>query len=104
MALPRSPRHRMTLRAVADDYLSGQARAAFESAMPNDVTLNATFDFSREEFDRVLHYRIFQLDSGVFVSSPLAEVGRSVRLTDAPKKRLTCAGTVAKEKVRTRNA
>jgi hypothetical protein len=41
----------------------------------------------RDVFDAVLHFRVFQLHTGVFVSSPLPEVGQSVRIASFRRQR-----------------
>jgi hypothetical protein len=46
---------------------------------------------------------VYTLQTGVLVSSPLREIGRSVQVTDDDERRLTCEGEVIDEKVRTRH-
>ena len=43
--------------------------------------------FSAELFDATLQFRIFQLKTGVFVSSPLTKVPESVQITEGRERR-----------------
>jgi hypothetical protein len=72
--------------------------------LPNDDSASAVFEFETSAFDKSIHFRIFALDSGVYVSSPLGEIGESVRLTGTDEKRLSCSGNVVEEKLRSRHA
>jgi hypothetical protein len=106
MAMRRSPHKRLSLQGFADRYLAkdGTAYRAFTAAVPNQESLAAVFDFQTEVFDTALQFRVFQLDTGVFVSSPLAQIGESVRITEGREKRLSCGGTIVEERLRTRHA
>ncbi|MGH8064643.1 MAG: hypothetical protein ACRERE_05275 [Candidatus Entotheonellia bacterium] len=104
MAMRRSPQQRVSLQDFADRYLSGRARDTFINAAPNADGLSSAFDFQRELFDATLQFRIFQLKTGVFVSSPLTEVGESVQITEGRERRLSCEGEIVDERLRTRHA
>jgi hypothetical protein len=104
MAIRRSPRERVSPQDFADRYLSGRARDIFINAAPNADGLSSAFDFQRELFDATLQFRIFQLRTGVFVSSPLTEVGESVQITEGQERRLSCEGEIVDERLRTRHA
>jgi hypothetical protein len=104
MAMRRSPHQRVSLQDFADRYLSGRARDIFIKAAPNADGLSSAFDFQREVFDATLHFRIFQLKTGVFVSSPLPEIGESVQITEGQQRRLSCEGEIVSERLRTRHA
>jgi hypothetical protein len=104
MAMRRSPQQRVSLQDFADRYLSGQARDIFLNAAPNADGLSSAFDFQRELFDATLQFRIFQLKTGVFVSSPLTEIGESVQITEGQERRLSCEGEIVGERLRTRHA
>lgn len=101
-AIRQSPQRRWAISQVADQYFSGELKARFVRSVPNDDALNSSFDFDRETFDRSAHFRVFRLDSDVYVSAPFDEIGRSVQLTGDQERRLSCEGTVVDEKVRTR--
>jgi hypothetical protein len=104
MAMRRSPHQRVSLQDFADRYLSGRARDIFMNAAPNADGLSSAFDFQRELFDATLQFRIFQLKTGVFVSSPLTEIGESVQITEGQQRQLSCEGEIVGERLRTRHA
>jgi hypothetical protein len=103
LSLRHSPRSRWSLKEVADQYLSGRARQRLLDSVPDTATRVATFELNRELFERELRYRVFTLDTGVVVSSPVDEVGQSVSVSEGERRRLSCAGDVVGEKVRTRS-
>lgn len=103
MAIRTSPRRRWSLNAFASEYLTDPTKEVFLAAAPNLEGRNSMFDFRRDEFDNALAYRIYSLQSGVIVSSPLREIGKSVRVTGSDEKRLVCEGTIVGEKVRARH-
>ena len=96
-------RQRWSLIDFADYYLAGDAQANFLKAVPNTESLASPFDFNRELFEAVVHFRVFQLDTGVYVSSPPTEVGRSVRVTADDSPVLTCQGRIVSDKLRVRH-
>jgi hypothetical protein len=102
-AVRHTPNKRMSLKRFADVYLNDDVRKTFLDALPNDYTATSSFDFDRETFDSVLQFRVFQLDTGVFVSSPLGQVGESVKITDGSERKLTCEGRVLDERLKTRH-
>jgi hypothetical protein len=104
MAMRRSPQMRVSLRDFADRYLQGAARDAFIAAVPNQESLGSVFEFSREVFDSTVQFRVFQLDTGVFVSSPLTQIGESVQITEGQRRQLSCRGRILEEQLRTRHA
>jgi hypothetical protein len=73
------------------------------TSAPNIESRDALFDFQTETFDSVLQFRVFHLDSGVFVSAPLEEIGESVRVNPITRE-LSCRGTIVAEQVRARHA
>ncbi len=104
-AIRNSPKSRWSLSEFADTYLQGNTKQVFLDAIPTESTRVSTFDLDREVLDSVLRFRIFSLDTGVFVSSPLAEVGESVSLMgDENERQLECRGTVLDQKVRKQHA
>lgn len=104
MALRHSPRRRLSLQGFADDYLSEPAKKAFLEAIPNDAVLGTPFDLDREVLDSTLRYRMFRLDTDVFVTAPLDAIGQSVTVTgEGPRRRLRCEGEIRDERVRSRH-
>ncbi|MEW6369264.1 MAG: hypothetical protein AB1714_31980 [Acidobacteriota bacterium] len=104
IAVRVAQRQRWSLGDFAEEYLGSDARKEFLRAVPNEETLASPFDLNRPLFDQLLHFRIFRLDTGVYVSSPPSEIGRSVRLTDGDNPRLACEGRVVSEKLKIRHA
>jgi hypothetical protein len=103
MILNQSRRTHWTLGELADSYLTGNAHDEFVSAIPNPDSLVAEFDVDSEMLQQALRIRIFVLDSGVHVSSPLGEVGKSVKVEGEDGRQLLCTGTVVAERLRTRH-
>jgi hypothetical protein len=103
MAIRQSPQRRWSLRRFAETFLSGPARGHFLEAVPNDAVLESPFDFQQEIFDQTVGFRVFRLDSNVFVSAPFDEIGRSVTLEGHEQRRLRCEGQVVEEKVKARH-
>lgn len=101
VAVRRSPRRRWSLRDFADNYLGREARALFLDSAPNEETISSTFEFRRETFDRTLNFRIFHLDTDVWVSAPIRQIGRSVTLSENDS-RLSCEGRIVEDMLRTR--
>lgn len=104
MAIRNSPRNRWSFSEIADTYLQGPPRDAFLNAIPNEATRVSTFELDRVVIDSILRFRIFSLNTGVFVSSPLDEVGSSVSLEGDEDQFLECRGTVLDQRVRTKHA
>lgn len=95
--LPHQPRQRMSLADVADTYLSGEARVAFERSLPAATLARTPFELDRPQLERGLQMRAFELDTGVRLSAPFGEIGRSVRIEDGT---LTCVGKIVSDRVR----
>lgn len=104
MAVRNTPNPRLSLRTFGNRYLSGTAKEVFVKSAPNAESLSSLFDFQRTVFDSTVQFRIFQLDTGVYVSSPLGEVGKSVQISDGKRRRLSCLGDIVDERLRTQHA
>lgn len=104
VAVRRSPKHRWSLKEFAETYLEGRVKKSFLSTAPNETTVNSSFDFQRDIFDTTLNFRVFHLNTDVWVSAPFNEVGKSVVLSGVRKKRLRCEGVVTEDLVRKRRA
>lgn len=103
MAVRTSPRSRWSLDEFARQYLCGDAITQFLKAAPNRETVGSPFDLDRSLFEQTIKYRVFQLDTGVYVSSPPSEVGRSVNVSQ-DEQQLKCEGKVMNEKLRVKHA
>ena len=102
-AVRHSPQRRLSLSTFADRYLDAQVKEIFLRCSPNDQSRNGVFEFKREIFDEQLQFRVFQLNTGVFVSSPISQVGSSVLIRSGRTRKLSCAGTIVDEKLRYRH-
>lgn len=103
--LRSSGRTRWSLNDVATTYLGPSAAAPFRAAArPEELT--ALFDMDTDAFDKLVQFRVFRLDNGVFVSAPFSEIGTDA-LQIAAKgdgRELVARGLIEEEKVRTRGA
>jgi hypothetical protein len=97
----QAPQTRWSLREFADRYLGGDVKERFLNSVANQQVLDSPFDFSRDTFDKTIHFRVFRLETDVYVSSPFDEIGRSVVVQGD---RLRAEGIVREEKVRARHA
>jgi len=104
VGIRHTPQNRFSLNDFCERYLSGNARESFLGSLPDRDNLTLTFEFQRECFDATLKFRVFRLDTGVFVSSPFDEIGASVRISEDRTRRLVCQGTVVEDKLRKRHA
>lgn len=100
LALRNSPRPSWTVDEIADTFLPADLGAKLRDASEPTMT-NARFEINPGSYDRLLTTRVFSLESGVVVSSPLGEVGTP----DDPASvivqgsQLTCTGTIVKERL-----
>lgn len=102
VAVRTSPKTTWSAKSFATQYLQGEAKRLFEQSVPTDMrTLQFTFD--RSEFENKLNFRVFQLDTNVYVSAPFGAIGHSVKLSDGTQRTLKCEGVVVEEKVRARH-
>lgn len=103
IAMRRSPQKRVSMRDFARRYLDGEANEAFMAAVPDEIA-GSVFQFQTDLFDQTLKFRVFRLEGDVFVSSPVTEIGKSVRVTGEGTRRLQCAGDIVDEKMRSKHA
>jgi hypothetical protein len=117
LAVRTMPQRRWSLEQFANRMLSGELRDAFLAAAPNDESRRSVFGFQRQVFEDSLRTRIFRLDTGVTVLSPLEEVGQTVQVVrqqastsdaesdgNARGERLTVEGTVVSDRMSKRRA
>lgn len=104
MAVRNSPQRRVSLYTFAERYLDGETKDSFIKKVRNEHALHAAFNLDRSLFDETLRFRVFELERGVFVSSPLSEIGDTVKIIGSgDSRRLTCQGQIVDEKLRTRH-
>jgi hypothetical protein len=112
MAVRNMPARRLSLQQVADEFLDPPLAEPFLAAAPNPDAARSLFRLNRDLFDRTVNYRVFRLDTGVWVSAPLEEVGQSVLLepaqaagadeVSAPGERLSVEGNVVQDRLSAR--
>jgi hypothetical protein len=102
-ALRVSPQPRWSIDEFSDRFLSGRARDAVIDSAPNSDTRRQFFQLDVGRLDTLIQLRIFELESGVTVAVPFAEVDSAVTLTDRDGQRfLQLSGAVVNEKLRAR--
>jgi hypothetical protein len=100
IALMADNRRAWSLKKIADEFIPAGVFQAFCSVAPNAETLTNKFMLNKDLLRDRINYRVFRLETGVWVSSPFSEVGRTVKLEDDGKKRtLTARGVVQDERV-----
>jgi hypothetical protein len=100
IALMASGRRAWSIRRIADEFIPADLSNAFCSVAPNVETLGDKFMLNKDLLRDRINYRVFQLETGVWVSSPFSEVGRTVKVEDDGRRRtLTARGVIKEEKV-----
>ena len=102
MALRRRKKP-ITIGDFAHEYLSQEAGEKVCQGVDQDL-LNSDFKIDRTVLESVLQFKNFRLDNGVWVSAPIDQIGRAVRVSNGRKRTLTCKGLVEEEIIRTRHA
>jgi hypothetical protein len=114
MVVRNRPAQRSSLERIAEEFLAPDVATPFLAAAPNPESARSMFRLNRDLFDRTVNYRVFRLDTGVWVSAPLEEIGQSVQVTrargrDAERagglgERVRVEGAVVEDKLSTRRA
>jgi hypothetical protein len=100
IALMADGRRVWSLKKIADEYIPADVFEAFCSVAPNTETLTNKFMLDKALLRDQINYRIFQLETGVWVSSPFSEVGRTVKVeVDGRKRTLIARGVIQDERV-----
>jgi hypothetical protein len=105
VGLRHSPRTNWTLTDIASSFLPLGLREALVAAADKPDMVESPFALDHVLFDSLVATRVFSLESGVVVTSPISEVGTA---NDPTKPvvisgdRLRCEGIVAKEVLRGR--
>jgi hypothetical protein len=101
IALMADRRQAWSLDQIAMKLVPDNLVAAFCSVAPNVETRAGQFILDKDLLRNRINYRVFQLNTGVWVSSPFQEVGESVTISkDGDTRTLSCRGVVIAEKVR----
>jgi hypothetical protein len=96
LQIQQAPRATWTIAEVAEELLPQALAPTFLAASPAQHMNNARHELDRETFELSLATRVFELDSGVMVTAPLAAIGLSV-ITDGDQLRV--AGTIVHERL-----
>lgn len=79
---------------------TGNARTEVLKASKLDDERNAVFELDVQQFDRLIEYRVYQLDNGIRVSAPFAQVGEGVKIEDSGhRRRLVATGLIRTERL-----
>jgi hypothetical protein len=100
IAVRTMPQPHWSLEQFATRMLSGDVRAAFLAEAPNDESRRSVFGFARQVFEDTLRTRVFRLDGGVTVYSPLEQVGQTVRVVRSEGAAATEGENVRGERLR----
>jgi hypothetical protein len=101
VSLVADKRQAWSLDQIASRLLPDHLVETFCSLAPNFEARTGQFMLDKALLRDRINYRVFQLNSGVWVSAPFQEVGETVKLTtDGDKRILSCRGEVIAEKVR----
>lgn len=101
IALVADRRQAWSLDQIAMTLVPDDLVDTFCSVAPNAETRGSQFALDKDLLRNRINYRVFQLDTGVWVSSPFQEVGESVTIAgDGDIRTLSCRGVVLAEKVR----
>jgi len=100
LALRNSPRPSWTLDEIADTFLPEELGARLRANSDPEM-VNARFELSRDSYDRLLTTRVFTLESGVIVSSPIDAVGTADQgsAVVVSGNQLEVQGTIVKERL-----
>lgn len=96
------PREIWSFLDFANEMLDGKARDEFLKQIANKNCMNEKFSINKQEFKSLIGKKIYYLESGVSVISPLDEIGKSVYINNDEEPRLECSGIIQKELVRTK--
>ena len=100
IALMADNRRAWSLHKIAASLIPEASRGIFCSVANNEETLTNSFMLSKDLLKARINYRVFQLENGIWVSAPFAEIGHGVKIEARGKKRtLIASGVVESEGV-----
>jgi hypothetical protein len=104
-ALRQSNREKWSIGSVADELLREPARSRLLGHPAAKRYKDGLFSLDRDAFDRLINFRVYQLDTGVWVSTPFTDKPEGVEIsTEGDERRLTATGRIVAETVRSRHA
>jgi hypothetical protein len=104
-ALRQSNREKWSIGSVADELLREPARSRLLEHPAAKRNRDSLFSLDRDAFDKLINFRVYQLDTGVWVSTPFTDDPEGVEISDdGDDRRLTATGLILAETVRSRHA
>jgi hypothetical protein len=98
LALRQAPPGTLSVRDFAEQYLPAPVgERVLEASSAQDIN-SSRFRFRPETFDRFIATQVFNLDTGVVVTSPIDEVGESVTISD--NRVLSVTGRIERERIK----
>lgn len=103
IALRTSPRKSWSYKKVAAQFLSGKAKDAFLTRVP-DVETSLQFPFVQAEFESRLNFHVFKTENDILVSAPFGIDKSALTVSDTGERRIKVDDIVVDERVRARHA
>lgn len=104
-ALRQSNREKWSIGAVADELLREPARERLLNHPAAKRNRDSLFKLDRAAFDKLINFRVYQLDTGVWVSTPFTDDPKGIEISEEGDSRhLTASGRIVAETVRSRHA
>jgi hypothetical protein len=104
-ALRQSNREKWSIVSVADELLREPARGRLLDHAAAKRYKDGLFSLDRDAFDRLINFRVYQLDTGVWVSAPFTDEPEGIDISnEGDDRRLTATGLIVAETVRSRHA
>lgn len=104
-ALRQSKREKWSIGSVADELLREPARGRLLEHAAAKRNRDSLFSLDRDAFDKLINFHVYQLDTGVWVSTPFTDEPAGVEISeDGDERRLTATGRIVAEAVRSRHA
>jgi hypothetical protein len=103
-AARQSTKEKWSIDSFASELLRGAARDHFLEHPAALRSGDSLFTLDREVFDKLINYRVYQLDTGVWVSAPFTTDPSGIDIEDEDdRRRLTATGYIVGESVRGRH-
>ena len=100
VALKTNSGRRWTFQRLAREFFDDEVQKVFLGAIAaGNIHVTQAFGLDTDILDRQLNFRAFELETGVLVSAPFAEVGQSVKVEQS---HLSVAGTIRSDHIKGR--
>jgi len=104
-AVRQSNREKWSIDSFARELLPEPARTRLLAHPAAQRNGDSMFALNRDVFDKLINFRVYQLDTGVWVSAPFTTEPKGMTIKDdGDQRHLTAAGYVVSESVRSRHA